>query len=175
MNPYITDAERIPPSDKFADLPLYGRYQPKPDDFRIDRQHVNSHSTESLHYWASVLTLCNDSVLIYPGVDGGRAVFALGSIIIKSGHLYTQQGTKEIDYTYSDANELQAIAIAKTVLKDVRVPEIYFAEKVLILTMSYADIMYSPPLRSTATRYWSRKDFQVLHWQLPGLIFRKLN
>ncbi|KAJ5365754.1 hypothetical protein N7517_008640 [Penicillium concentricum] len=132
MNPYITDPDKIPPSDLYADLPLYGRYHPKSNDFRIDRQDVNSHSPESLHYWASVLTLCNQSVMIYPAEDGGRDVFALGSIIVKSSHMHTQQGTKytDIDYSYADANEIQAITIAKTVLKDVRVPEIYFTGKI---------------------------------------------
>lgn len=132
----MTDPDKISPSDLYADLPLYGRYQPKPADFRIDRQHVNSQSTESLRYWASVLVLCDESARIYPADDGGRDVFALGSIIVKSSHLHTQQGTKyiEIDYTYADANEIQATAIAKTVLKDIRVPEIYFSGKVFALT-----------------------------------------
>lgn len=154
MNPYTTDPDKIPSFDLYADLPLYGRYHPKPDDFRIDRQHVNSYSTESLHYWASVLILCDRSVRIYPADDGGRDVFALGSIIIKSSHMHTQQGTKyaEIDYSYADANELEAITIAKTVLKDVKVPEIYFAGKVLVLT-TWLRQFYSYPLRSMATRY----------------------
>lgn len=64
-------------------------------------------------------------------------MFALGSIIIKSSHLHTQGSGKytETDYSYADANEVQAIVIAKNVLNDVnvRVPEIYFEGKVLIL------------------------------------------
>ncbi|KAJ5159351.1 uncharacterized protein N7500_009002 [Penicillium coprophilum] len=144
MNPYITDPDKIPPSDLYADLPLYGRYHPKPNDFRIDRQHVDSHSTESMHYWVSVLTLCNQSVMIYPAEEGGRDVFALGSIIVKSSHMHTQQGTKytEIDYSYADANEIQAINIAKTVLKDVRVPEIYFTGKVLFSPLDFANFAH---------------------------------
>lgn len=135
MNPYATDPDDIPPSDLYADLPLYGRYHPKPDDFRIDRQHINSESRDSLEYWASVVDLCNQTVRIYPADEGGRDVFALGSIIVKSGHLHAPGGARytEIDYSYADANEIQAIAIAKNVLKDVRVPEIYFAGKVLSL------------------------------------------
>ncbi|KAJ5551249.1 hypothetical protein N7461_005947 [Penicillium sp. DV-2018c] len=132
MNPYATDPDDIPPSDLYSDLPLYGRYRPKPDDFRIDRQHVNSHSADSLAYWASIIDLCDQSARIYPADDGGRDVFALGSIIIKSSHLHTPRSTKytEIDYSYADANEIQAIAIAKNVLKDVKLPEIYFTGKI---------------------------------------------
>ncbi|KAJ6143230.1 hypothetical protein N7471_002683 [Penicillium samsonianum] len=133
MNPYITDPDHIPPSDLYANLPLYGRYSPKPDDFCIDVQHVNSQSTASLQYWASVLSLCNESVRIYPGdAAGGRDVFAVGSIIVKSNHLYTQESAEyaEIGYSYSDANEVQAIAIAKKVLEHVKVPDIYFNGKI---------------------------------------------
>jgi len=134
MNPYTTDPDEIPPSDLYADLPLYGRYLPKPDDFRIDVQHVKSHSEASLKYWASVLDLCNESVRIYPADEGGRDVFALGTVIIKSSHLRIQKRLeyREIDYSYADANEVEAIAIAKDTLKPIRVPEIYFTGNVLI-------------------------------------------
>jgi hypothetical protein len=137
MNPYVTNPDDIPPSDLYADLPLYGRYHPHPNDFHINRQHINSQSIESLKYWASVVHLCNESVRIYPAEEGGRDVFALGSIVIKSSHLHTQGSAQytETDYSYADANEVQAIAMAKNVLNgvNVRVPEIYFAGKVLIL------------------------------------------
>lgn len=147
MNPYMTDPDHIPPSDLYADLPLYGRYSPKPDDFCIDIQHVNSQSTDSLQYWASVLDLCNESVRIYPGDEDSRDVFALGSVIIKSRHLHTQKSTEyvEIGYSYADANEVQAIAIAKNVLKNVKVPDIYFNGKVLVpvLLLSLLFITYT--------------------------------
>ncbi|OGE47671.1 hypothetical protein PENARI_c039G00213 [Penicillium arizonense] len=129
MNPYMTDPEEIPTSDLYADLPLYGRYFPKPEDFGIDIQHVRSHSADSLKYWASVVDLCNESIRIYPADEGGRDVFALGSIIIKSSHLHTRSYA-EIDYSYADANEVEAIAVAKNVLEGVKVPEIYFAGKI---------------------------------------------
>lgn len=134
MDPYTTDPNKIPPSDLYADLPLYGRYRPKPDDFRIDIQHVNSQSTDSLKYWASVVDLCNESVRIYPD-ERGRDVFAIGSIIIKSGHLHSHGSGQFTDtcYSYADENEIQAVALAKKALKDVRVPEIYFAGKVRVL------------------------------------------
>lgn len=123
MDPYETDPVRIPSTDLYADVPLYGRYSPKPDDFRVDLQQANSHS-----YWASVIELCNEFVRIYPADEGGRDVFALGSVIVKSSHLHD---TQEIDYSYADTNEVRAIAIAKDLFKDtIRVPEIYFAGKV---------------------------------------------
>jgi hypothetical protein len=131
MNPYITDPDNIPPSDLYADLPFYGRYLPKPDDFRIDVQHISSQSTDSLECWALVVDLCNEAVRIYPADEGGRDVFALGRVIIKSSHLHRAVYT-EIDYSYADANEVQAIAIAKNVLKDVKMPDIYFNGKVLV-------------------------------------------
>jgi hypothetical protein len=67
-------------------------------------------------------------------------MFALGSVIVESSHLHkTKDGQHtEIDYSYTDVNEVQAIAITKSVLKDVRVPEIYFTGKVLALLYSLA-------------------------------------
>lgn len=123
MNPYETNPDHIPSTDLYADVPLYGRYTPKPDDFQVDLQQTNFQS-----YWASVIELCNESVRIYPADEGGRDVFALGSVIVKLSHLHD---TQEIDYSYADANEVRAIAIAKDLFKDIiRVPDIYFAGKV---------------------------------------------
>ena len=47
----------------------------------------------------------------------------------------------EIDYSYANGNEIQAIAIAKNILNDVRVPEIFFAGKVLMLSLPNFFIM----------------------------------
>jgi hypothetical protein len=93
---------------------------------------MNSASAASLKYWASVVELCNESIQIYPADEGFRDVFALGSVVVKSSHLHdTGDGQiNEIDYSYADANEVEAIAIAKRILKDVRVPDIYFSGKV---------------------------------------------
>lgn len=134
MNPYVTDPNRIPPSDLYADVPFYGRYFPKPDDFRVNLQYVSSQSPDSMKYWASVVDLCNDAVRIYPADKGGRDVFALGSVIIKSSHLHD---TQEVDYSYANANEIRAISITKCLLKDIRVPEIYFAGKVFNLPLLF--------------------------------------
>lgn len=83
-----------------------------------------------------MVTICDESARIYPADEGGRDVFALGSVIIKSSHLHKTRDDQqtEIDYSYADANEAQAVAIAKNVLKDGRVPEIYYAGKVLALS-----------------------------------------
>ncbi|KAI0502848.1 kinase-like domain-containing protein [Xylaria bambusicola] len=132
MNPYVSNPDNIPATDQYADVPFYGRYFPSPDDFRVDLQHINSQSTASLQYWASVVDLCNESVRIYPADEGGRDVFALGSVIVKSSHLHNPGNGQhtEIDYSYADANEMQAVAIAKSILNDVRVPEIFFSGKI---------------------------------------------
>ncbi len=66
---------------------------PKPDDFRVHLQHANSQSADSLQYWASLVDLCREPVRIYPADEGGRDVFALGSVIVKSSHLHKRQGT----------------------------------------------------------------------------------
>jgi cold shock CspA family protein len=132
MNPYMSNPDDIPTTDSYADVPFYGRYFPRQDDFRVDLQHANSQSVAALQYWASVVDRCDESVRIYPADEGGRDVFALGSVIVKSSHLHSPSNGQrvEIDYSYADANEIQAIAIAKNSLKDVGVPEIYFAGKI---------------------------------------------
>ncbi|RHZ48892.1 uncharacterized protein CDV56_106136 [Aspergillus thermomutatus] len=127
MNPYVTEPEHIPSTDLYADVPLYGRYRLKPGGFRVNPEHVGSQSSHSMQYWESVVGLCDESVRIYPANEGGRDVFALGSVIVKSSHLHE---TREIDYSFADANEVRAITIAKDILGDIRVPEIYFAGKI---------------------------------------------
>ncbi|KAL4950716.1 hypothetical protein BDW69DRAFT_201976 [Aspergillus filifer] len=132
-NPYEADPANIPASDLYADVPFHGRYFPKPDDFRVDPQHINSHTADSIRYWASVVDLCTKDVQIYPADEGGRDVFALGSIIVKSSHPHNDgHGCPEtnIDFSYADANEIKAIAFARTVLEEVRGPDIYFAGKI---------------------------------------------
>ncbi len=133
MNPYESSPDNIPTTDIYADVPLYGRYFPRPNDFQVDPQYVGSQSSDALQYWSSVISLCTESVRIYPADEGGRDVFALGSVIVKSSHLHeTKDGQiAEIDYSYADGNEIQAIAISRNVLNPVRLPKIYFAGKVL--------------------------------------------
>ncbi|KAK4862220.1 hypothetical protein LT330_003358 [Penicillium expansum] len=81
-------------------------------------------------------------------VERSRDVFAVGSIIIKSSHLHKQKSAEytETGYTYADANEVEAIAIAKNVLKYIKVPDIYFNGEVLVLVslLSILLIAYIP-------------------------------
>ena len=132
MNPYEARPDKIPPTDRYADVPLYGRYSPSPTDFTPDTQHVNSTAPESIEYWSTVLQRCTESNRIYENRDGGRDVFALGGVIVKSSHLHqTLEGRKaHRNYSYADANEVEAIHLAGQVLGPVRVPRIYFAAKV---------------------------------------------
>lgn len=167
MNPYASNPDDIPVTDLYADVPLYGRYFPRQDDFQVDLQHINSLSSVSLQYWESVVELCNESLRIYPADEGGRDVFALGSVIVKSSHLHdTGNGQiKEIDFSYADANEVQAIAIAKSILKEVRVSEIFFAGKVRAPPLSLATLQ-----RLTHLHLLKLNDRQVLvRVRLPGV------
>ena len=128
MNPYEADPDNIPAGDSHAAVPFYGRYLPRPDDFHVDSHYINSKGPEALRYCESVLDLCGKSNRIYVAHEGGRDVFAVGSVIVKSSHLHKTKD--EIDYSYADANEVKAIALAAAVLEEVRVPEIHFTGKV---------------------------------------------
>ncbi|KAI1479204.1 hypothetical protein F4774DRAFT_410279 [Daldinia eschscholtzii] len=68
---------------------------------------------------------------IYESEEGGRDVFALGSVIIKSSHLKVNPEGRRIhrDYSYADANEVEAIHLAKKILGNIKVPQVYFASK----------------------------------------------
>ncbi|CAH0017566.1 unnamed protein product [Clonostachys rhizophaga] len=131
VSPYETDPAKIPRDDRYADIPLYGRYGPAVGDFKPQLEHINSTSSQSLRYWEEVLSRCGDSNLVYKNEldDDGRDVFAFGSIIIKSGHLH-KAPTR--DYSFNDANEVAAVAIAQKPLAKlgIKVPEIYFTGKI---------------------------------------------
>ncbi|KAL4895860.1 kinase-like domain-containing protein [Aspergillus ambiguus] len=127
MNPYVTEPEHIPATDLYADVPLYGRYRPKPGDFSVTPEYIGCQSSDAMRYWESVVILCDKSTRIYPADEGGRDVFALGNVIVKSSHLHN---TQEIDYSFADANEVNAISIAEDILRNIRVPKIYFSGKI---------------------------------------------
>lgn len=137
MNPYEARPEKVPSTDRYADEPLYGRYFPLPSDFKPDAKFIGATTPDAIEYWAGVLKDCTESNRIYENQDGGRDVFALGQVIVKSSHLKKiPEGRRaHRDYSYADANEVKATAIAKTVLGDVKVPNIYFASKVSHLTL----------------------------------------
>ena len=126
MSAFISKPEDIPLSDRYSDVPFYGRYYPLEDDFHVDLEHIESDSEASLQYWESVLAKCDDSVRIYPAGEGGRDVFALGSVIVKSSHLHPK-GEQETDYSFADANEVAATALARGILGDIHVPKMHFA------------------------------------------------
>ncbi|KAI1179270.1 hypothetical protein F4777DRAFT_575300 [Nemania sp. FL0916] len=127
MNPYEADPEKIPKDDLYADDPFYGRYLPRSTDFKPDAKHINSTTPESLSYWSTVLAQCTAANRLYEADAGGRDVFALGSVIVKSSHL---KETPSRDYSYADANEVEVIPLAKGVLNDIKVPQVYFAAKI---------------------------------------------
>jgi len=111
---------------------------PRPADFKPDPNHVNSTTPESLGYWDSVLKQCDESNRIYDNQDGDRDVFALRSVIVKSSHLKaTLQGRRaEREYSYADANEVKATALARNALgNSVQVPNIYFATKLCKISL----------------------------------------
>jgi hypothetical protein len=140
MNPYDARPEKIPPGDRYVDEPFgpfYGRYHPRAGDFQPDSTHVLSTSPESLAYWSAVLAQCDETNRIYEAQFGGRDVFALGGVIVKSRHLHPadeEQGPAR-DPSLADANEIAATALARQCLDElgVKVPHIYFAGKVRAL------------------------------------------
>ena len=89
---------------------------------------------EALAYWTSVVQRCDASTRLYENDFGGRDVFALGTVIVKSSHLHsTASRSKERDYSFADRNEVAATARAREVLPpSVKVPAIYFADKVCL-------------------------------------------
>lgn len=134
MNPYEADAQNIPKDDRYIQEPLYGRYLPRADDFKVDQAHVLSAKPEGFAYWQSVLKQCDSTNLIYDNPDGGRDVFALGTVIVKSRHLKPVPDggpESERDYTLADANELKVTSLVRESLEDIgiQVPEILFAGK----------------------------------------------
>lgn len=142
MNPYEASPEKIPCTDRYIAEPFYGRYSPRTNDFVPDKRYVNSASLESLEYWMSVLEQCDESVRIYDNIDGGRDVFALGSVIVKSSHLKEKLEGRRAhrDYSFADKNEVEATALARRVLGDIKVPGIYFAGKVRVSNLAIFSI-----------------------------------
>ena len=140
MNPYEANPSKIPSTDRYIQEPSYGRYLPSQEDFQPDPIYTkNLLSPETTSYWSPVLSSCNETHRIYENEEGCRDVFAFGGVIIKSTHLQRlreddseDEGVVERDYSFADANEVEAIALTRGVLGDVgvRVPRVYFAGKV---------------------------------------------
>jgi len=136
MGPYEADPSKIPSTDLYSDIPHFGRYLPRPNDFKPDSQYIQSKTAESIAYWTSVLDKCTPVERVYENETGGRDVFALGGVIVKSSHLKEDPGR---DYELADGNEVAAITLARTVPSSIRTPDIYFSGKV-------HDLLISPPL-----------------------------
>jgi len=144
MNPYESNPDNIPATDPYADVPYYGRYLPRPDDFQVDPQYIRSQSPDALRYWSSVLSRCTETLRIYPADENGRDVFALGSVIVKSSHLHEDKdgGVATVDYSYADANEIEATTLCRDVIYPVKVPRIYFSGKVLTVFSFFLFLLY---------------------------------
>lgn len=135
MNPYETDPQKIPASDQYSAEPFYGRYHPQVDDFKPDVRYIQSYTPEALEYWGEIIGYCNDENRIYENDDEkGRDVFAVGSVIIKTSHRKRAltSSTHFRDYSFADENEKAAIALVKARIPTLRVPDIYFANKVCL-------------------------------------------
>lgn len=134
MNPYEANPKRILPDDRYADVPFYGRYHPTVDDFRPDPAHSLSTSPEAVAYWSSVLARCDETNRIYENIEGGRDVFALGGVIVKSRHLHPEQEGRRStrDYSLADENEVVSTAVVRQALDGlgIKVPQIYFTGQV---------------------------------------------
>jgi COMPASS component SPP1 len=133
MDPYEADPSKIPSTDLYGNIPHFGRYLQRPNDFKPDSQYIQSTTPESIAYWTSVLDKCTAVERVYKNETGGRDVFALGGVIGKSSHLKEDPGR---DYELADANEVAAITLARTVLGGIRTPDIYFVGKVHNLLVS---------------------------------------
>jgi hypothetical protein len=129
MNPYETDPKKIPPKDIYIREPHFGRYATDPSDYKPKKKLILSCSDAAIAYWKSILELCSQWTRIVENLGEGRDVFAIGTMIIKSGHLNPRHSR---DFTSADANEMAGAALAQTVLSElgVRVPEYYFRGKV---------------------------------------------
>ncbi|KAK6344571.1 hypothetical protein TWF718_006531 [Orbilia javanica] len=143
MNPYEADPTKIPATDPYADVPLYGRYLPQENDFHPETCHIRSFTPEALSYWKSILERLDSSNLLYEDPsDDGRDIFALGRIIIKSSHMKHKMPVRQ--YSVSDQNELAATALVRDTLNrmGVEVPEILFLGKVSIALIGQKSLYY---------------------------------
>ncbi|PGH18093.1 hypothetical protein AJ79_00721 [Helicocarpus griseus UAMH5409] len=128
ISPYETDAQKIPQSDRYlAWHPHYGRYRPSDDDFKPNSVHCHSNDDESLRYWETVLTKCDEKTRLNTPTAGKRDIFAWGSVIVKSDHSSTEPTG---DYSSLDENEACAITLAVKALPNIRLPEVYLRRKI---------------------------------------------
>ncbi|KAK6498282.1 hypothetical protein TWF506_004521 [Arthrobotrys conoides] len=131
MDPYEADPTKIPADDLYADVPLYGRYLPRENDFRPKADHIRSSTPESLRYWESVLKQLDSSTLLYKDPDDDtRDIFAFGNIIVKSSHMKSTLPMR--GYSLCDENEFAATTVVRDCLNrmGIEVPKILFVGKI---------------------------------------------
>ena len=69
MNPYKVDPGKLPSGDRYDDVPFYGRYLLREDDFKPEKWYID---LKSPGHWEGVLNMCDKQVQIYEGQDGGE-------------------------------------------------------------------------------------------------------
>ena len=120
-NPFETDVTKVPSTDLYTDRPLYGRYEPHPDDFVPDPERRQ----DDLEYWESVLERCSEENRI-SSIPGRRETFAVGSIIVGSSHLQYPKDYPTINYLARDRNEVKALSMMREEFANYKVPKIWF-------------------------------------------------
>ena len=114
INPY--DALTIPDGDLYGDIPLYGRFKLGEHTFKFD-------PTE--HSPLDVLSMCTAETDMMPDRPDGRAVFAVGDVIVKWHDRCGQQS-----YENADANECAAIELVNERFPWIPIPKVHFKGKV---------------------------------------------
>jgi hypothetical protein len=112
-NPY--NAKIIPKNDVYGDVPLYGRFESRVDDFDPTDKTPQE-----------ILQLCGPANEMLPEVPV-RRIYALGKVIIKGADF--GRGSLQ-SHQYGDANEAAAIALVSEYFPEIPVPEIIFQGKV---------------------------------------------
>ena len=125
MNPYETDVRKVPESDVYADLPLYGRYSPHPTDFTPDP----NRSQDDVEYWKSVIGKCSEKNRVL-SIPGRRETFAIGSVIVQSSHLQYPRHYPTVNYRMRDQNEVAALSIMRENFPKIPVPHVYYQGEV---------------------------------------------
>ncbi|EGE01997.1 protein kinase subdomain-containing protein [Trichophyton equinum CBS 127.97] len=97
------------------------------ESFCPDARHILSTSPESIEYWEAILDRCNTSTRITKPSIGGRDVFVIGNITVKSDHLDPRGGS---GYHLLDANEVAAVKLVKDAIPGIQVPQTYFNSKI---------------------------------------------
>ncbi|GBF63660.1 Set1 complex component [Trichophyton mentagrophytes] len=97
------------------------------ESFCPDARHILSTSPESIEYWEAILDRCNTSTRITKPSIGGRDVFVIGNITVKSDHLDPGGGS---GYHLLDANEVAAVKLVKDAIPGIQVPQTYFNSKI---------------------------------------------